>query len=160
LFYTSAATPRYPLRVDSSLYEPGASIADVRVGNTVWSNDVGVTVSGSTLTKSGTTGWTSGAVSANAIEAGDGAMEFTATETNTTRVAGLSNGDSSQSWDDIDFGIETRDDGVVEVVEGGVSRGTFGSYSAGDRFREQVEGGVVTYARNGLTFYTSLVTPT
>src|SRR5216683_105905 len=158
-FYTSSQAPRYPLRVDTSFYDTGSTVTDVRIGGLTWSNDVGVSIAGSSLSKTGTAGWTSGAVSANAIEGADGAMEFTATETNTTRAAGLSNGDSSQSWNDIDFGIEVRDDATIEVVEAGTSRGTFGAYAAGDRFRVEVRDGVVGYYRNGSSFYTSTVTP-
>jgi alpha-tubulin suppressor-like RCC1 family protein len=157
LLYTSTVAPRFPLRVDASIYDPGTAIIDARVGNLAWANEVGVTVGGSSLTKTGAVGWTSGAVSANAIQSADGAMEFTATETNTTRVAGLSNGDSSQSWNDIDFGIEVRDDATIEVVEAGTSRGTFGFYDAGDRFRVELRDGVVTYQRNGIVLYTSAV---
>jgi hypothetical protein len=127
VFYTSAVPPRYPLRADVSLFEPGTTINDVRIGHIAWTHEAGVAVAGSTLIKTGAAGWTSGAISASVIEGADGAMEFTATETNTTRVAGLSNGDSSESWDDIDFGIEVRDDATIEVVEAGTSRGTFGA---------------------------------
>jgi alpha-tubulin suppressor-like RCC1 family protein len=135
------------------------SVTDVRVGSSTWTRDVGVAVSGSSLRKTGAAGWTSGAVSANTLEAGDGAMEFTATETNTTRVAGLSDGDLNQSWQDITYGIELHDDATVEVVEAGTSRGTVGSYAAGDRFRVDVVSGVVTYARNGSVFYISALAP-
>lgn len=159
VFYTSTVAPKYPLRADISLFEPGTTINNVRIGHVAWAQEVGVAIAGSSLTKTGAAGWTSGAISANTIEGGDGAMEFTATETNKTRVAGLSNGDSSQSWNDIDFGIEVRDDATIEVVEAGASRGTFGSYSAGDRFRVEVRDGTVEYYRNGSSFYTSIGTP-
>jgi hypothetical protein len=53
-------------------------------------------------------------------------MEFIATEA--IPLGGrLGNDDSSQSWQDVEFGIEVRDDAVIEVVESGTSRGTFGS---------------------------------
>jgi alpha-tubulin suppressor-like RCC1 family protein len=159
VFYTSTVPPKYPLRADVSLFEPGTTISDVRIGHIAWAHEVGVAIAGSSLSKTGAAGWTSGAISANTIEGADGAMEFTATETNKTRVAGLSNGDSSQSWNDIDFGIEVRDDATTEVVEAGTSRGTFGAYGAGDRFRVEVRDGVVGYYRNGSSFYTSTVTP-
>ena len=90
LLYTSAVPPKYPLRVDAELYDPGVALTDVRVGSSTWTHAVGVTVAGSSLHKTGAAGWTSGAVSANTLEAGDGAMEFTATEIDTTRAAGLS----------------------------------------------------------------------
>jgi alpha-tubulin suppressor-like RCC1 family protein len=160
LLYTSTATPKYPLRVDCSIYTPGAAITDARMGNLAWANEVGVTVGGSSLAKTGATGWTSGAVSGDAVEAADGAMEFSATETNTTRAAGLGNADTNQDLADLEFGIKVRDDGIVEVVEGGTSRGTFGAYASGDRFRVEVEAGSVTYARNGAIFYTSATAPT
>jgi alpha-tubulin suppressor-like RCC1 family protein len=159
VFYTSTVAPMYPLRADVSLFEPGTTISDVRIGNIAWAHEVGVAIAGSSLSKTGAAGWTSGAISANTIEAADGAMEFTATEANTTRVAGLSTGDSSQSWVDVDFGIEIHDDATIEVVEAGTSRGTFGAYDPGDRFRVEVRDGVVEYYRNGSSFYTSTVTP-
>jgi alpha-tubulin suppressor-like RCC1 family protein len=156
---TSSKPPTYPLRVDAELYVQGVGIQNVRVGNTVWASEVGVSVAGTTLIKTGAAGWTSGAASANTIEAADGAMEFTATETNTTRAAGLSNGDTNQDIADIDFAVKLRDDATVEVTEGGASKGTFGSYVAGDRFRVEVRAGSVTYARNGSVFYTSTSAP-
>jgi alpha-tubulin suppressor-like RCC1 family protein len=159
LLYTSGVAPKYPLRVDAALYDPGASLADVRVGSSTWAHDVGVALSGSSLRKTGASGWTSGAVSANTLESGDGAMEFTATETNMTRAAGLSDGDVDQGWQDIAYGIELHDDATIEVVESGTSRGTFGSYAAGDRFKVEVVAGVVTYSQNDSVFYTSTLTP-
>ena len=159
LVYTSTVPARYPLRADTSLYQPGVSVTDVRVGNVAWSNQAGVSISGSTLAKTGAAGWTSGAVSANTIQAADGFVEFIASETNTTRVAGLGHGDSNQSWEDVDFGIELRDDATVEVVEAGTSRGTFGSYASGDRFRVELRGGVVRYYQDGSLIYTSTATP-
>ncbi len=159
VFYTSTIAPKFPLRVDSSLYSPGATLTDVRVGNLAWANEVNVAVSGSSLTKSGAVGWTSGAVSANALERADGFMEFTAKETNTTRIAGLGNADTNQSDADLEFGVLLRADSVLEVKESGTSRGTFGTYAAGDRFRVEVKSGVVGYYQNGTLFYTSGVTP-
>jgi alpha-tubulin suppressor-like RCC1 family protein len=155
VFYTSTVAPHYPMRVDTALYDTGATISNARVGNVTWTGEVGVSVAGTSLTKTGAAGWNSGASSANTIEAADGAAEFTATETNTTRAAGLSGTDSNQDAADIDFAIKVRDDATVEVTEGGVSQGTFGSYAAGDRFRVELIGGVIRYARNGSVFWTS-----
>ncbi|HEY7195240.1 MAG TPA: hypothetical protein VH439_15970, partial [Gemmatimonadales bacterium] len=159
LLYTSGVAPTYPLRVDAELYDPGVSVTDVRVGSATWTRDVGVALSGSSLRKTGAAGWTSGAVSANTLESGDGAMEFTATETNTIRAAGLSDGDVDQGWQDIAYGIELHNDTTIEIIESGTSRGTFGSYAVGDRFRVEVVSGVVTYAQNGSVFYTSTLAP-
>src|SRR5262249_39705308 len=82
---------------------PGLAHADDAV---VWTNAVGVSVSGNSLTKTGgNTAWDAGAASTNVIRDGYGWVEFTVTETNKHRIVGLSNGDSNQSDSDIDFGV-------------------------------------------------------
>jgi YD repeat-containing protein len=70
-----------------------------------WTNAVGVTVNGNSLTTTGN-GWnTAGASSSQTIASGDGYMEFTASETTTYRLIGLSNGDTNQNYDDIDYAV-------------------------------------------------------
>jgi len=160
IFFTSTVVPRFPLRADLSLYNPGTAINDARVGNIVWTNDSGVAIAESSLTKTGAAGWNAGAVSANEIVSGDGFMEFTATETNTSRIAGLSHGDSGTSSADVDFGIHLAADGTLEVLEGGVSSGGLGSYDSGDRLRVELRGGVVKYYKNALLLFTSSASPT
>ena len=86
-------------------------------------------------------------------------MELTASETNLARIFGLSHADADQNWTTIDFGIHLDLSGIIYVFEGGNSRGTFGSYTTGDRFQVAIVGGVVKYKRNGSVFYTSSVTP-
>jgi hypothetical protein len=39
-----------------------------------------------------------------------------------SRMFGLSNGDSNQGWDDIDFAMELKGDGTLEVYEYGVPK--------------------------------------
>src|SRR6185369_10290066 len=68
----------------------------------------GVTASAGTLTKTGSNGYNAGAVSAQVIRDGFGYVEFTVT-TNKEAVCGLSNGDTNQSYTDLDFGIITDD---------------------------------------------------
>lgn len=159
LFYTSGVAARYPLRVDASIRDLNGVISNVFIGNLVWTGGSGVSVSGETLTKTGSAGWNAGAVSTNTIESGDGFAEFTATETTTSRIAGLANGDTDLTDTDIEFGIELRSDGYAEIFESGTSKGTVGAYLAGDRFRVEVTSGVVRYYRNGSTLYTSGATP-
>jgi alpha-tubulin suppressor-like RCC1 family protein len=156
--YASQAAAVYPLRVDVAIHDFGDSLSDVVVGGTVWENEAGVSPTGGGLTKTGSAGWNAGARSANALD-GDGYLEFTATETNTSRVIGLGVGDSSQAQTDVDFGIHLRADGAVSVLENGASRGDFGLYATGDRFRVQVLAHDVTYWKNGSQFYASTVTP-
>ncbi|HET7290920.1 MAG TPA: Calx-beta domain-containing protein, partial [Vicinamibacteria bacterium] len=124
----------------------------------VWTNVVGATASGASLTKTTAAGWTSGAVSTRLITSGDGYVECAATGLS-WRGWGLGNGDSNQSYTDIEFGIVLSDTGVVKVFEGGTHRGDFGSYASGNRLRVAVEGGVVKYSRNGTVFYTSGLVP-
>jgi alpha-tubulin suppressor-like RCC1 family protein len=159
LLYTSTVAPRYPLRADVSIRDQNASLTNVKLGNLVWYGGSSVTISGESLTKTGSSGWNGGAISTNTIESGDGFMEFTATETNTSRIAGLANGDTDQSDTDIEFGIELRSDGYIEILESGTSRGTVGNYYASDRLRVELTSGVVRYYNNGTLLYTSGVTP-
>jgi thermitase len=128
--------------------------------NVNWTNIVGVTPSGNNLSKPSGTGWDTGASSIQAITSGDGYVEFTTSESNTYRMCGLSNGDSNQSYVDIDFAIYPAADGYVYIYQSGNYVGQFGTYGAGDRFRVLVESGVVKYYKNGILFYTSGVTPT
>ncbi len=159
VLYTSLLEPRFPLRVDTALYTTGATLADVKIGRGGFTRDVGVLVANRTLTKTGAGGWNAGAVSAQRILWGDGYLEFTATETNKRRAAGLSRGDSDQSLTDIDFALVLNANATVEIQEGGVSQGTFGSYSSNDRFRVEVSAGAVKYYRNGGLLFTSSASP-
>ncbi len=160
LLYTSGVNPKYPLRVDTSLKTQGATLTNVRVGNLVWANIAGVATSADSLTKTGASGWNAGGSSTNTIESGDGFVEFTATETNTNRAAGFGSSDVDQTLSDIKFAIVLHSDATVEVSESGTSRGSFGVYAGGDRFRVECVGGTVRYYQNGSNLYTSTVTPT
>src|SRR6266496_3308841 len=91
----------------------------------VWTNAVGVSVSGNSLTKTGGTGWNAGAVSVQTIRDGYGYAEFTTTETTTNRMFGLGHGDSSQDYTDVDFAIHPQAGGALIVYESGSYRGTF-----------------------------------
>ena len=159
VFYTSTLAPRSPLLVDAALYSTGSASTDVTIGRTTFTKDAGLKVSDRTLVKTATTGWNAGAVSALAIPSGDAFVEFSALETSKTRAAGLSTGDTDQSLGDIDFAIVLEDDATIEIQESGVSRGSFGAYSAGDRFSVEALGGTVRYYRNTTLLYTSAVNP-
>jgi alpha-tubulin suppressor-like RCC1 family protein len=131
----------------------------VSADNVVWTNAVGATASGSSVSKvGGVEAWDSGAVSSKGIASADGYVEFTAAGYAHT-ACGLSNGDTDQTPADIDFAIQLMSWTQVYVYESGVLRGAFGNYQIGDRFRLSVESGVVTYRKNGEVFYTSGVAP-
>jgi hypothetical protein len=162
-FYVSGRSPVGPLLVDTSLNSPGATIDDVVLVSTSlsWQNVVGVSLSGDDLTKTGTEArWNAGAASVETI-AGDGYVEFSTDESSTAKMAGLGVGDSGQNYADIDYAVWLKANGVFGVYEGGVLRGSnFGTYVGGDVFRVAVQGGTVTYSRNGgAPFYTSSVAP-
>jgi len=135
--------------------EPGAP------QNVSWTNAVGVSVNGNSLTKTASTGWgNAGASSTQSITSGDGYVEVTATESNKARLFGFSHTDTDQSWPSINFGMDLDLSGWVYVFESGNNRGSFVPYATGDKFQVAIIGGVVKYKKNGTVFYTSSVTPT
>jgi hypothetical protein len=176
--YTSTQVPAYPLLVDSWLYNQGATIQNAIIagGSTrvpppaptgdpvVWTSAVGVGVQGNSLSKTAPNGdGNAGAVSTQQITSGDGYVEFAASETNTYRMIGLSNGNTNSSYQDIDFGLDLQageSGDALRVFENGIDRGGFGTYVTDDLLRVAVVGGVVTYSKNGAVFYTSSQTPT
>jgi hypothetical protein len=171
VFYQSGVAvtaASYPLVLDTALFTPGSTLTDAVIAGTLqdawtlptqnvtWMNDVGVGVSGNNLTKTAGMGWNAGAASVQGIASGDGYVEFTAPGTGWNWMAGLSKGDTNQSYGDIDYAIYLYN-GYVYVYEGGVYRGGFTSYTGGDRFHVGVEGGVVRYRQNGALLYQSPV---
>jgi hypothetical protein len=124
-----------------------------------WTNLTNVTASGSSLQK---TSGCDGCEDADALSqqqlasGGSGYLQFTATETNTLRSAGLTNVNSGLGVSNMDFAIRLQS-GNVEVREKGVYKaGT--SFTSGDVFRIAVGTGVVNYYKNGTVFYTSATT--
>ncbi len=131
--------------------------------NVTWTNVTPtIQVTGNSIQKvSGTSSWyDAGAVSSQAIVAGDGYMEFTPGEINTWRMCGLGNTDTSAYFADIDYAFFVGPSGGLQIYESGNLRGSFGTYAASDRMKVAVEGGVVKYYRNGTLVYTSTVAPT
>jgi hypothetical protein len=140
--------------------EPAASTGQALTAqNVFWTNVTGVTASGNSLSRPTGIGWNAGAISTQTINSGDCYAEFTATETNTSRMFGLGNGDLNQSDSDIEFAFEINAAGQIIVWESGTSRGVVGSYVASDRLRISVESGLVKYRKNGNIIHTSGVAP-
>jgi hypothetical protein len=170
VIHTSNLAPTYPLGLDTSLYGAGATITSATVarcaaGDTqcmpreAWKNSRYATANGSSLTRAPGSGWWAGASSVAAI-GGDGYAEFSTNEATLDKMAGLSHGDDDQSYGDIDYAIYLRGDGGIEIYEQGSSRGFFGTYVAGDIFRVEVAGSIVTYRQNGAVLWTSNMAPT
>jgi hypothetical protein len=160
VLYTSGVSPTFPLLVDTAMRDPNASIADVEIESLeFWQNAVGAVATGNDLLRDSTLGgWNAGASSIRSL-AGDGYAEFSTAEATTNKMAGLSNGDAGQSYTDIDFAINLRANGTVWIYQGGVRIARVGTYVAGDQFRIDVSGGVVTYWKNGALLHTSSGTP-
>ena len=78
-------------------------------------------------------------------------MQATVDVTNTYRMFGLSNGDSSVLHTDIDFAAYLAGSSF-KVYEGGANRGTFGTLAPGDVVKVSVQGGVVRYYLNNAFF--------
>jgi hypothetical protein len=172
LLYTSTQAPTLPLRVDASIYSIGTTVQDARLSgalvdisaptgeSVVWMNGVGVSVSTGTITKTAAAGWgNAGAASSRAIN-GNGYVEFTSPATPSYAMFGLANGDTDQSYGDIDFAFYSyAGGGQLFVFEKGTNRGSFGAYVAGDKIKVAVESGVVKYYRNNTLLYTSTQAP-
>ncbi|MCZ8128736.1 MAG: Ig-like domain-containing protein [Microcystis sp. LE19-114.1B] len=119
-----------------------------------------VSATGNSLLKTQSNGnWNGGAASYNTV-GNNGYIEFTASETNTSRMCGLSSSNVNSSYNTIQFAIYLINNGVYQVYESGSFRGSFGSYNSGDRFRVAVESNMVRYYRNNVVFFTSTITPT
>ena len=84
---------------------------------------------------------------------GNGYAEFTAMETTLIRMGGLARVGTEPQCENIDFGIRLQA-GIAEVRENGVYRADT-TFVTGDVFRITVQASEVTYAKNGVVFYTS-----
>lgn len=136
-----------------------------------WTDLIGVTALGNSLTRSApetTPGaFDAGAASVQWVTRGDAYVEFSAAETNLSHVIGFAQipdgcafpcPDADPSLADISFAISLNRDGNFYLIEGGVLlmgpgvNGSFGTYTAGERFRvslrDHADGtATVTYSR-------------
>lgn len=100
-----------------------------------------------------------GAISSEQI-ASKGWIQFRPSQTDKAFLLGLSSSNASANYDDVEFGIYCGLDNTLRVFESGVDVGVFfGSYLTTDVFRVEAIGGAILYKKNGVTFYTSLITP-
>jgi hypothetical protein len=126
-----------------------------------WTSLVNLTASGGSLQK---TGGCDGCEDATALSqqqlasGASGYLEFTASETNTLRAAGLVPAGTATGYANMSFAIRPQS-GSAEVREKGVYKADT-SFVSGDVFRIAVGAGVVNYYKNGTLFYTSSTAPT
>jgi PKD repeat protein len=150
---------------DGGLTTPAQAAVTVASGITtqdvIWTDPVYAFIDVGFVDKqTGGDNWNAGATSRKAIISGDGFMDFRTWDTFRARACGLSHTDNYGTLGGIDFALNARADGFVEVQENGVLKGTFGAYQVGDVLRVGVENGAVTYRRNGVLLFTSSAAPT
>jgi len=123
----------------------------------IWTDLVGVTASGNTITKTASTTWgNAGAASLQTIPT-DGSVDFLADESSTYRMAGLSSSNADANYTTIHYALHLRPGGAIYIYESGVLRGNLGTYVVGDRVSVERVGSTIDYKKNGISFYTSTV---
>jgi hypothetical protein len=123
-------------------------------GNATWMSLMNVAQSGATLTKNGgCSGCPDGTAVSNQQVSGSGMLQFATDDTSTLRFVGLAASGIGTTPSDINFAIRLQA-GVAEVRESGAYKTEIG-FGAGDTFTITVNGGAVSYAKNGGVFYTS-----
>jgi hypothetical protein len=154
-----------PAPVPDSTADPAPTLEPDPVPTTesttdlAWTELANATVNGTTLTKTGGCDGCAdaGAVSDQEITSGDGYLELTVDETQKLRYVGISVQQQATGPTQIDFALALQA-GYVEVRENGAYRSDT-PINVGDVLRIAVAGGKVTYARNGIVFYTSTAAP-
>ena len=128
--------------------------------NVTWTNAVGVSVAANNLTKTAGDDWSNArASSTQAINSGNGYVEFTASETTTHRMLGLGEfGSGYYTYTNIRYALYLA--GSVLYTDEYGSLTNVGSYSTGDQLRVAVENGAVKYYKNGALLRTSSLAPT
>ena len=137
---------------------PAPSAVPVIWTGRVWVNVVG----GNSLVKdpAGNFSWDAAAISTQQLFSGDGSVTYLASEVTSDRFCGLTHDNVGVSYADINYGLQQRSDGFLNVCESGGFKGPFGAYSPGDQLQVAIESGTVKYKKNGAIFYTSLTAPT
>ena len=120
-----------------------------------WTDTVGVTVNGNSITKNASIGWGNSGAASQESFTGNGGVEFLATQTNTYRLCGLSSTNPDANYASIEYGILPYENGPFHVFENGADKGDFGSYQIGDRFKVERIGSTIVYKKNDVIFYTS-----
>ncbi len=125
-----------------------------------FTNLVNVTTGIGTVTKNaGGSAWNAGATSVQQIN-GDGFVQITVGSNVTNQMIGLATSNPAGNYIDINYAIYF-DGGNISIYELGTSKSIGAStYTVGDVFQVIVEDGVITYTKNDVAIYTSLVSAT
>ncbi|MFT5127853.1 MAG: hypothetical protein ACI8W8_001460 [Rhodothermales bacterium] len=106
---------------------------------------VNLAVTGNDLTRPSGNGWTASAISVGTLEE-DGYLEFPATLAGKAMV-GLSQNDTASHFSGIEYAFY-KNINRIELYESGVQKGSFGTFSTGDKFRITIDKGDVIYTHN------------
>ncbi|MBN1649487.1 MAG: VCBS repeat-containing protein [Spirochaetales bacterium] len=129
----------------NELYDSTHSYRDI-----VFDDLVNTTESdGNSIQKTGMQAWTVGAASADKIP-GDGGMVIEATETNKSRMCGLSDGNINAHYNTIDYAFYLAGGGVLRIYENGANLGDIDTYVTGDLLKIERTGNRIHYLRNGV----------
>jgi hypothetical protein len=166
VMYTFSSVSTTPLLVDVSL--GSGTLQKVRTSfgadksqSTAlrWGYASGLTISGTTLTRStATNAWTGYAATLNVLS-GDGAVQFKALETNTNRMAGLSSFVPLRDYNDLEYAIylqPTVGSSNPFTIREGTQTIYTGSYVAGDIFRIERTNTQVKYYKNNFELVPTL----
>jgi len=121
----------------------------------IWTDLVGVTASGNTITKTASTSWSNGGAASLQLITGDGGVDFLADDTTTYRMAGLSSSNANANYNTIDYALHLRSGGAIYIYESGSYKGNPSSYNVGDRVSVERTGTTIEYKKNGSVIYTS-----
>lgn len=126
-----------------------------------WASLVNVTATGNSIKKTsgGEWVWDASSVSLQQFPSGDGYVQVTLNGNDPSRKHfGLGIGNSSVSYDDIDFSFAVQND-AVWIWENNQEKKTLGNKPIGTKLKVAVESGVVKYYVNSTLVYTSLKAP-
>lgn len=129
-------------------------IGEMSENKILWTDRVGVAITGDTLSKINREGWNSAAFSSEYI-ANDGALEFTANGTSTSRMLGFAYVNTDERFEAIDYGVFLTSYGRLYIFENGIQRGNYSTYSDGDVIRIERKNSVISYLKNGNEIYLS-----
>ncbi|MCO6500208.1 MAG: PKD domain-containing protein [Vicingus serpentipes] len=125
----------------------------------IWKNaSANLVINNNYLTKSGSNGWNAGAESTGKVQ-NYGYASTIVNETNTNRMFGLSNTNTNNNYNTIEYAIYLRSNGYIGIYESGTHLGNFGTYSTGDTAKIAIKDGTVFYYLNSNLVYTSSVIP-
>jgi len=155
----AAASPNMDFYIQGTATAAGCNSVIEQVDWNTSSLSTGVSASANNLSKFQINGWNGGAASYNTVS-NNGYFQFTAGETNKSRMAGLSTAHTSSSYATIQYAWYLTSSGSLQIYESGSSRGGYGTYTTGDILRITVESGVVKYYKNGVLEYISQTAPT